>query len=109
MPQSLKYDNKISEAKEAADWMTRLAGSGSKGSLKTRAILTWRQRNSFEEGQVLYPLVNNKLVPDIAFMIGPIEDSDAWTSREKVDILFLLRDDKESVHVDKRNVETSWG
>ena len=55
---------------------------------------------------MLYPFVNNKLVPDIAFMIGPIEDSDAWTSRKKVDILFLLRDDKESIHFDKRNIET---
>ena len=40
----------------------------------------------------LYPRVTNLLVPDAAFMIGPLEESTAWSlPREQVDLLLLLR------------------
>ena len=105
MPQSFKYNNQSSETKDAFDWMSDLANEGSEEVLKSKIFLTWRQRDSFEKGQKLYPLVNNKLVPDVAFMIGPIKETDEWTSKEKVDFIFLLRTDLESVHKWKRNVK----
>ena len=44
----------------------------------------------------------------MAFMIGPLEETDVWTlqDKEKVDILFALRDDQESRYLNKRNVES---
>merc|ERR1712042_233210 len=72
---------------------------------KNQMVLTWRQKESYEKGKHWYPLVDNRLVPDIAFMIGPMKETDVWSkSTTKVDILFLLREDKESVHLGKRNV-----
>ena len=106
MPQSFLYNNKKHEESDATIWMENLRNYTEEQTLKAKVILTWRQRDSFEKGQTLYPLVNNKLVPDIAFMIGPIEDSDMWTSREKVDYIFLLRTDQESVQNGKRNRKT---
>jgi hypothetical protein len=44
---------------------------------KHQIVLTWRQENSYNEALHLYPFVDNRLVPDIAFMIGPIKNL-AW-------------------------------
>ena len=106
MPQSFHYNNKEHETNDSVTWMTNLANEGSEDALKSKIILSWRQEDSLHSAQNLYPLVDNRLVPDVAFMIGPIEDSDIWTSKEKVDFLFLLRNDHESIHNEKRTTGT---
>jgi len=61
-------------------------------------VLSWRQLDSYQLGLQLYPRVTNILLPDAAFMIGPLEESSAWSlPREKLDLLLLLRNDGESV------------
>jgi exopolysaccharide biosynthesis predicted pyruvyltransferase EpsI len=67
-------------------------------------ILTWRQENSYNEALHLYPFVDNRLVPDIAFMIDPIKNTKYWTipSTNEVDLLFVLRIDKESMVIPER-------
>ena len=48
-----------------------------------------------------------RLVPDAAFMIGPLEETSVWTKKkEKVDILFLLRGDRESKYPEYRDQAT---
>ena len=45
-----------------------------------------------------------RLLPDAAFMIGPLEETTVWNkNKEKVDILFLLRTDKESKYLEHRH------
>ena len=45
----------------------------------------------------------SRLVPDMAFMIGPLQETSVWNNNtEKVDILFLLRTDKESKYIQNR-------
>eukprot|EP00041_Stephanoeca_diplocostata_P002052 m.22949 g.22949 ORF g.22949 m.22949 type:complete len:237 (+) comp12846_c0_seq4:229-939(+) len=63
------------------------------------APLTWRQQDSFDKASELYPKAKNVLSPDVAFMIGPIRNTLEYTKRDakRVDILFALRSDKESV------------
>ena len=40
---------------------------------------------------------NFRLIPDVAFMIGPISETNVWNKdKSKVDILFALRKDYES-------------
>ena len=108
MPESLHYQNKDHEVKDAKEWMEAIAAEAKTEVSKARIILTWRQTNSYESGSALYPLVDNRLVPDAAFMIGPLNETDKWTKKEKekVDFIFFLRKDEESRHYNKRNVET---
>ena len=41
---------------------------------------------------------DNVKLPDVAFMVGPLPDTDKWSGvKEKYDVLFLLRRDYESV------------
>ena len=69
-------------------------------------ILTWRQEDSYHQASSLYPLVDNRLVPDAAFMIGPLEETSTWSlKREKAELIFLLRNDHESLHNGIRNVD----
>ena len=43
----------------------------------------------------------------MAFMIGPLQETDAWTQdKEKVDLLFALRIDQESRFISKRNFKS---
>ena len=103
MPQSFHYNDQALASQDAKNWMTKIAKERTQEHLKSKVILTWRQENSWQNAQTLYPLVDNRLVPDAAFMIGPIQDSDGWNSGEKVDYLFFLRSDQESVHIGKRS------
>ena len=105
MPQSFHYNDQALAFHDAKNWMAKIAKQGTQEHLKSKVILTWRQEDSWHNAQTLYPLVDNRLVPDVAFMIGPIQDSDGWTSSAKVDYLFLLRSDHESVHNGKRSRE----
>ena len=51
-------------------------------------------------------MLDNRLVPDVAFMIGPIEETFTWSlKKEQAQLIFLLRNDKESRHMGKRNVD----
>lgn len=99
-PQSIYY---VTEGKENED-AAKLNGWINDTSTSSKLVLSFRQENQIELAQSLYPLADVRLVPDIAFMIGPLLNSKTiWTSRKEsieipnVDILFLLRKDKESL------------
>ena len=61
MPQSLHYNNKNYERTDAEDWMVRLKEEMGEELAREKMILTWRQENSFSNGQKLYPLLDNRL------------------------------------------------
>jgi exopolysaccharide biosynthesis predicted pyruvyltransferase EpsI len=64
---------------------------------KERVTLTWREIVSYEEAKVLYPFVNNMLVPDIALRLGPFKPMRPRKfAKDTVDILIFLRKDIES-------------
>ena len=106
MPQSLHYRNKLNETNDAAMWMEAIAAETNLENSKAKIILTWRQKNSFQNASSIYPLVDNRLIPDVAFMIGPLEETEKWSiKRENVDFLFMLRNDQESRHMGKRNMK----
>ena len=87
--------------------MDNIAKNANLEKSKNQIILTWRQNDSFTKGSSLYNLVDNRLVPDAAFMIGPLEERDEWRKeKKKVDILFLLRTDKESKYISERNLKS---
>ena len=98
MPQSLHYNNNDLKQKEADELKKIIEQTIGTVKSKHQIVLTWRQENSYNEALHLYPFVDNRLVPDIAFMIGPIKNTNYWTipSTNEVDLLFLLRIDKES-------------
>lgn len=98
MPQSLHYNNNDLKQKEADELKKIIEQTIGTVQSKHQIVLTWRQENSYNEALHLYPFVDNRLVPDIAFMIGPIKNTNYWTipSTNEVDLLFLLRIDKES-------------
>jgi exopolysaccharide biosynthesis predicted pyruvyltransferase EpsI len=109
MPQSLYYEDPSLKAKDIISIKTKVAmglGLESATALDTpegqqlahsRVVLTWRERESFQEAKELYPFVRNVLVPDIAFQIGPYSPMlPSSKDHEMVDILLFLRDDKES-------------
>ena len=107
MPSSLFYRNKTLETSDAKLWMDNIAKNANLKKSRNQIILTWRQNDSFTKGSSLYNLVDNRLVPDAAFMIGPLEERDEWRKeKKKVDILFLLRTDKESKYLSKRNLKS---
>lgn len=114
MPQSLNYSSIDQESKDAVF----INGTVEKGLL---LHLSWRERESLERAKKIYPQVHNFLSPDIAFMVGPISDSRYFTKESipNVDVLFLLRNDKEGIiggHERVRgklttlfqNMSTSW-
>ena len=106
MPQSFHYQNKMNETGDAAEWMEAIAAEYDSVESKAKMVLTWRQTKSFEQTASLYPLLDNRLVPDVAFMIGPLEETDTWSlKKEKVQLILHLRNDKESRHMGKRNVD----
>jgi exopolysaccharide biosynthesis predicted pyruvyltransferase EpsI len=75
MPQSLYYSPEaISlglDIKEADIIKHAIESTVGLSRGKTKVILTWREESSFFRAQELYPFVDNRLIPDIAFMIGP--------------------------------------
>ena len=60
MPQSLHYNNKDYERTDAEDWMARVKEEVGEEVAREKMILTWRQQNSFIDGQRLYPLLDNR-------------------------------------------------
>lgn len=123
MPQSLFYQKQeMAEADATALKVQLLQGLGQseneidaptrswldtdegRKKAKSRVTLTWREAESYEEAQKLYPFVDNKIVPDIAFQLGPYERVPPVTgSAIDLDILFFLRMDRESVVAEHRD------
>ena len=101
MPQSYHYESQPTALRDA----TIIENLVKRGFNLT---LTWRQENSYQTAKSLYPSVNNILTPDIAFLIGRIKDTDIYTKSNipKVDILFAMRNDKESVIGSHREIRT---
>ena len=62
MPQSLHYNNKDYERSDAEDWMARVREKVGEELAREKIILTWRQQNSFYDGQRLYPLLDNRYI-----------------------------------------------
>ena len=60
MPQSLHYNNKDYERTDAENWMARVKEEVGEEVAREKMILTWRQQNSFINGQKLYPLLDNR-------------------------------------------------
>ena len=61
MPQSIHYNNKYHERIDAENWMARMVKEGvGEEVAREKIILTWRQQNSFINGQKLYPLPDNR-------------------------------------------------
>jgi exopolysaccharide biosynthesis predicted pyruvyltransferase EpsI len=126
MPQSLYYVDDDALQKEDTQ---RIAGAISRGLLKhttddhlediaaylktgkdrqmasKRVVFTWRERESYDRAVELYPFATNKLVPDMAFQLGPyapmIRDDEPRT-----DLVLLLRSDHESVVASQRSRES---
>jgi len=74
---------------------------------KSRVILMWRERHSYNQATKLYPFATNVVVPDMAFQLGPYAPIRKNNDRGgMVDILLFLRHDKESILGSKRNEES---
>jgi exopolysaccharide biosynthesis predicted pyruvyltransferase EpsI len=112
MPQSLYYSDKSLGEMDATHLRRSISqglGFNSTGGVDKlssveekkmaldRIHLAWREVESYNRAKELYPFVTNLLVPDIAFQLGPYE---ALPPRDgslfDVDLLFFLRDDRES-------------
>ena len=73
-----------------------------RGKPKSKLVLTWRQQDSFDRAEEMYPFATNVLVPDIAFALGSLR---RWIDKighrcqppEQKDLLLFFRTDKESV------------
>ena len=73
-----------------------------RGKPKSKLVLTWRQQDSFDRAEEMYPFATNVLVPDIAFALGSLR---RWIDKighrcqppEQKDLLLFFRADKESV------------
>jgi exopolysaccharide biosynthesis predicted pyruvyltransferase EpsI len=105
MPQSLYYKNLSGEKKQTDMIKTRimkglnlteLESFESRSVTRSRLIFTWREQSSYDQGKKLYPFATNKLVPDIAFQLGPFAPIRPTKYEEMVDIVVFLRDDYES-------------
>ena len=102
MPQSMHYEDGQGDAAAIHDARTIQAAAariGGANESRKRLIFLWRQTNSYEEAERLYPFADNRLVPDIAFWCGPFlhHGTVKGLDRELVDLLLFLRTDKESV------------
>ena len=120
MPQSLYYRNPP-QADLDAHAMKRYISNGlgrpetrgnqtyvdtdaGRAAATDRVTLCWREVESYERAQQLYPYVNNIIVPDIAFQLGPYTPKRPEPgSPLLVDVVFLLRGDKESALSDQRD------
>jgi exopolysaccharide biosynthesis predicted pyruvyltransferase EpsI len=92
--------------------------------VKSRIIWTWREHSSYDRAIKLLPYCTHQLVPDIAFQLGPylpmrptfIPEGTSRTQEHRssstgtalneldtIDIVFLLRNDHESLFASFRN------
>lgn len=121
MPQSLHFTSADAAAEDRLILERLLNRTIGLHNASDRIILTWREQDSLNKAALLYPYVQHRLCPDIAFAIGPLLEvrlsmvhsskrSKLLSSRTvrpadvaQVDILLLLRDDRESVILSNRN------
>lgn len=98
-PQSLHYESAENKRRDAA----ALAAAA------CPKALGWRQRDSLAEARRLYPGSEHFLSPDLAFMAGPIRNTRDFTREDRptVDVLFLLRRDRESRLGDRAGLEAA--
>jgi exopolysaccharide biosynthesis predicted pyruvyltransferase EpsI len=74
--------------------------------VKSRIIWTWREHYSYDRAMQLLPYCSHQLIPDIAFQLGPyqpIRPVGTLPTTRATDLVFLLRNDHESVHRTLRN------
>jgi exopolysaccharide biosynthesis predicted pyruvyltransferase EpsI len=115
MPQSLFYSDDNSRKTETEKFrqniqnglkLTELDSPKSRKITKEKLIFTWREVESYEQAQKLYPFATNQLVPDIAFQLGPFQPIRPKNPHNMVDLVLFLRADKESKIKKDRNRET---
>ena len=94
LPQSLYFSNPQSQLRNAQ----LIEETIRQNKQNTQFVFTWREYESYELAQQLYPSATNLVVPDMAFQLGPYDPMvpDPGTSDLSCDILLLLRDDHES-------------
>ena len=100
MPQSIWYKDETRLRADARKLEAIMRTSVAEGTSKQRLVLLWRQQDSHDLAQQLYPFADNRLMPDIAFMIGPYIHHGAVITGdepERVDVLVFLRLDLQSV------------
>jgi exopolysaccharide biosynthesis predicted pyruvyltransferase EpsI len=118
MPQSFHYDDAGLEKREAEQMKSNIAKAmwsrGQDASVldtkegrtqsMSRVVLTWREHESYEAALKRYPFVNNLMVPDIAFQLGPYAPMPPKEDDiPLLDIVVFLRDDRESTYMPQRN------
>lgn len=105
MPQSMYYKNITMQEQQTQMIISsimqglnvkELDSAASLLLAQSKLIFTWREEGSYEEAKRLYPFVTNKLVPDIAFQLGPFEPIRPRNYWQIVDIVVFLRNDYES-------------
>ena len=116
MPQSWHYGNKRFEKSDATLIKSKivqglfsptqdvsiLSNATALERVQSRVTFTWREHESYDQAVKLYPFVNNLVVPDIAFQLGPFLPIPP-TGAGGVDIVLFLRTDKESSQKAKRS------
>jgi exopolysaccharide biosynthesis predicted pyruvyltransferase EpsI len=112
MPQSLYYKNQMLKALHTTEMkhnimlglnLTELESFESRAVTRSRLTFTWREQRSYDQAKAMYPFATNKLVPDIAFQLGPFEPIRPENYEDLVDIVVFLRNDTESVYAKERN------
>ena len=101
MPQSLFYQDASVRDRDATTLRDSLHAVN---ATNDQVVLSWRELDSFQQAQQLYPFCTNLLVPDIAFQLGPFAPLPSGPDKQ-VDILLFLRVDKESALAQDRNDE----
>jgi exopolysaccharide biosynthesis predicted pyruvyltransferase EpsI len=118
MPQSFHYGDRELEKRDAENLKSNIVQGmwswGQDASVldteegrnrsMSRVVFSWREHKSYRKALKRYPFVNNIIVPDIAFQLGPYapmppKEDDITL----LDIVVLLRDDKESTYMPQRN------
>ncbi len=102
MPQSLHYKSNYLEIQDADkirsgifDTIGVPTENATISMIQKKMIFTWREHESLERAKQLYPIVNNILMPDIAFQLGPYAAMPPKKLKQ-VDLLIFLRKDHES-------------
>lgn len=113
---NLKMRNEIASGLGMAD-VAELETPEGRALAKSRVVLTWRERESYDAALTVYPFASHRLVPEMAFQLGPFlsslhsdprspvpnhnPGSEQYQVRprrvpDKVDLLLFVRNDFES-------------
>lgn len=114
-PQSLVYRDAERGKREAAqikDHISKglnmsLDSEEGGGLAKSRVTFSWREKKSHSYALKLYPFVNNIILPDAAFQLGPFIGTEGIKEAQKVDVVLFMRKDVESV-IAKYREDTSF-